>query len=83
MSPMMFSALPPPGVELGSSPAAGDRSLAAGPSPLLTEPPASGEGDLAEVTPLTRRQLLQAFTYLIKVGTGRRWDGRKDDLWFR
>ena len=72
MSPMMFSALPPPGVELGSSPAAGDRSVAAaGPSPLLTEPPASGEGDLAEVTPLTRRQLLQAFTYLIKVGHGR------------
>ena len=82
---MMFSALSaPPGVDLGSSAAAGDRSsVAAAPSPLLTEPlalaAAAGDGDMAGVTPATRRQLLQAFNYLLKVrvrGGGDQYTGR-------
>ncbi|XP_037090584.1 mRNA-decapping enzyme 1B-like [Pollicipes pollicipes] len=69
MSPMMFSALvPPPAVELGGSGAAGDRAVlgATAPSPLLGERVRNGDGDLTEVTPLTKRQLTQAFNYLLK-----------------
>ncbi|XP_043237036.1 mRNA-decapping enzyme 1B-like isoform X2 [Amphibalanus amphitrite] len=67
MSPMMFSALAPPSVDLGSSAGAGDRAAPpAAPSPLLADPAPVGDGDLTEVTPLTRRQLLQAFNYLLK-----------------